>query len=75
MKYIKLTAWGNKKTHMIPIKAIADLEFDDNYTIIRLSNGNVLNVIEDELTLSTMLDQLGVQIVSEFNLDIDELPF
>ena len=35
MKYIRLTAWGNKKNHLIPIKAIADFEFDENYTVVR----------------------------------------
>ena len=49
MKYIRLTAWGNKKNHLIPIKAIADFEFDGGYTIVRLSNGNTLNVMKTNL--------------------------
>jgi len=76
MKYIRLTAWGNKKNHLIPIKAIADFEFDGGYTIVRLSNGNTLNVIEDELTISSMLEKLSVKIIDKNDLEEDdELPF
>jgi hypothetical protein len=76
MKYIRLTAWGNKKNHLIPIKAIADFEFDGGYTIVRLSNGNTLNVIEDELIISSMLEELGVKIIDKTDLEEDdELPF
>lgn len=75
MKYIELNAWGNKKKHLVPIKSIADIEFGDEYTTIRLSNGNSINVVEDYLTLTTMLEQLGASITTQYDINMDDLPF
>lgn len=75
MKYIELNAWGNKKKHLVPIKSIADIEFGDEYTTIKLSNGNSINVVEDYLTLTTMLEQLGASITTQYDINMDDLPF
>lgn len=75
MKYIELNAWGNKKKHLVPVKSIADIEFGDEYTTIKLSNGNSINVVEDYLTLTTMLEQLGASITTQYDINMDDLPF
>jgi hypothetical protein len=49
MKYIKLTGFGNHKTHYIPTKAIVCIvSHDINYTEIKLTSGNSVNVIEND---------------------------
>ena len=76
MKYIELNGYGNKKKHLVPIKAIADIEFDAIYTSVKLSNGNSINVVEDYLTITSLLEQQGASITTESDLiDMDELPF
>jgi uncharacterized protein YlzI (FlbEa/FlbD family) len=76
MKYIQLTSWGNNKKHLVPLKAIADIEFGEPHTTIKLSNGNSINVIEDNLIITSLLEQQGASITTESDLiDLDELPF
>lgn len=70
MKYIEVNAWGNKKKHLIPIKAIVDIEFGDEYTTIKLSNSNSVNIIEDEAVLKGMLEYHNIDLIDEDQLDL-----
>jgi hypothetical protein len=62
MKYIKLTGWGNNKTHLIPLKAINSFSEEDKYTMIRLDNGSVINVQESFSMVEEILDLAGAQV-------------
>jgi hypothetical protein len=76
MKYIEVTAWGNKRKHLIPLNKIVDFDFEEDYTTISFVNGKIVNVIEDELVIKEMLDYHEVNLVSEEDLStLDELPF
>ena len=76
MKYIEVTAWGNKRKHLIPLNKIVDFDFEEDYTTISFVNGKVVNIIEDELVIKEMLDYHEVNLVSEEDLStLDELPF
>lgn len=70
MKYIELNGYGNKKKHLVPIKAIADIEFDEHYTSVKLSNGNSINVVEDETILKGMLEYHNIDLIDEDKLDL-----
>ena len=87
MKYVKLTGWGNDKTHLIPLKAINSFSEEDKYTAIRLDNGFTINVQESFSMIEELLDLAGAKVydavdVEEVNdaWDViysgdDELPF
>jgi hypothetical protein len=87
MKYVKLTGWGNNKTHLIPLKAINSFSEEDKYTAIRLDNGSTINVQESFSMIEELLDLAGAKVydavdVEEVNdaWDViysgdDELPF
>jgi hypothetical protein len=65
MKFLELTGFGNKHKHLISLRSIADIEFQSNYTHISLTNGHVVNVIEDEQTIMSMINYLNGDIVSQ----------
>lgn len=65
MKFLELTGFGNKNKHLISLRSIADIEFQSNYTHISLTNGHVVNVIEDEQTIMSMINYLNGDIVSQ----------
>ena len=69
MKYIEVTGWGNKRKHLIPLNKITHFGFEENHTTISFTNGNNLNVIEDEITIREMLGFHGANIVSEHILN------
>jgi hypothetical protein len=69
-KYIELTGYGNNRKHLVPIKAIVDICFEDpKYTSIKLITGATINVIEEEMTIIDLLSFHGVIIA---NLDVLE---
>jgi len=70
MKYIEVNGWGNQKKHLVPIKAIVDIAFEDKYTTIKLSNGNTINIIEDETIIKGMLEYHGIDLIDEGQLDL-----
>jgi hypothetical protein len=65
MKFLELTGFGNKHKHFVSLRSIADIEFQSNYTHISLTNGHVVNVIEDEQTIVSMINYLSSDIVSQ----------
>jgi hypothetical protein len=69
MKFLELTGFGNKHKHLISLRSIADIEFQSNYTHISLTNGHVVNVIEDEQTIMSMINYLNGDIVSQDYMD------
>ena len=90
MKYVKVTGWGNDKTHLIPLKAINSFSEADKYTEIRLDNGTVVNVQESFSVIEELLDMAGATVFEELDIvdktggddawdviysDNDELPF
>jgi len=90
MKYVKLTGWGNNKTHLIPLKAINSFSEADKYTEIRLDNGSTINVQESFHVIEELLDMAGAVVYDELDIvdktggedawdviysDNDELPF
>ena len=62
MKYVKLTGWGNNKTHLIPLKAINSFSEEDKYTAIRLDNGSTINVQESFSMIEELLDLAGAEV-------------
>jgi hypothetical protein len=70
MKYIEVNGWGNKKKHLIPIKAIVDIAFEDQHTTIKLTNGNSVNIIEDEASIKGMLEYHNIDLIDEGQLDL-----
>ena len=62
MKYVKLTGWGNSKTHLIPLKAINSFSEEDKYTAIRLDNGSTINVQESFSMIEELLDLAGAKV-------------
>ena len=72
MKYVKLTGWGNSKTHLIPLRAINSFSEADKYTEIRLDNGSTINVQESFMVIEELLDLAGAKVYEELNL-VDEV--
>lgn len=68
MKYIKVTGWGNNKTHIIPLKAITSLSEEEKYTTIRLDNGTVVNVQESFGVVEELLDMAGATVFEELDI-------
>jgi hypothetical protein len=70
MKYIKLTGFGNHKTHYIPTKAIVCIiSHDVNYTEIKLNSGNSVNVIENDEEVINILEMAGMALYDESYTD------
>jgi DNA-binding LytR/AlgR family response regulator len=65
MKYVKLTGWGNNKTHLIPLKAINSFSEEDKYTAIRLDNGSTINVQESFSMIEELLDLAGAKVYDD----------
>ena len=78
MKYVKLTGWGNSKTHLIPLKAITDFSEENQYTSVRLYSGTVINVQESFSMVEEILDLDGAEVydaddVEEVNVDYENM--
>ena len=65
MKYLELTGYGNQRKHLIPLNKIVDIDFDNQYTSVGLSNGSRVNVVENESSIKEMLHYLEAKLVSE----------
>jgi len=72
VKYVKLTGWGNSKTHLIPLRAINSFSEADKYTEIRLDNGSTINVQESFMVIEELLDLAGAKVYEELDL-VDEV--
>ena len=70
MRYIEVTAWGNKRKHFIPLNKIVDIEFDDDFTTIALTSGKTINVIESKKIIEDMLTVHNVNLVKQDELSI-----
>jgi len=68
MKYIKVTGWGNNKTHIVPLKAINSFSEEDKYTTIRLDNGTVINVQESFNVIEELLNLAGATVFEELDI-------
>jgi aminopeptidase C len=76
MKFLELTGFGNKHKHLISLRSIADIEFGMSYTHISLTNGSVVNVIEDEKEIMDMIkyqngDVVNAQFIENINAQIE----
>jgi hypothetical protein len=76
MKFLELTGFGNKHKHLISLRSIADIEFGMSYTHISLTNGGVVNVIENEKEIMDMIryqngDVIGVEYLENLQAQID----
>ena len=71
MKYIKLTGWGNNKTHLIPVNKITCFTDEGTYTSVRLVSDNTVNVIENIGTVEELLDLAGVKFYEELDIAIE----
>lgn len=69
MKYIKLTGWGNNKTHLIPAKSITCITNEGTYTMVRLISDNTINVIESIDTIEEILKETGAIFYDETDVD------
>jgi len=67
MKFLELTEWGNKETHLISLNGILDITFSHPTKLI-LIDGSRINVIENESTIKEMLKYLTSVVVSEENI-------
>jgi hypothetical protein len=65
MKFLELTGYGNKVTHFINIKAIADIAFEKTYTHVVLNNSTSVNVIEGKEEIEKMIYHLEGVIVNK----------
>jgi len=68
MKYIKLTGWGNNKTHLIPVNKITCFTDEGKYTSVRLVSDNTVNVIENIGTVEELLDLAGAKFYDELDI-------
>ena len=68
MKYMELKGYKTNKKHLISIKSISNIESpNDDFSIIYLSNGHIIEVIEDINTIKEfILYQDGHIINQEF---------
>ena len=67
MKFLELTAFGNKRKHFVALKSIVDIDFQDKYSTILFTNGQLLNVTETEYDLKNMIQGLDGIIVDLFH--------
>ena len=66
MKFLELTAFGNKRKHFVALKSIVDIEFQDKYTTITMINGQLLNVTETEYDIKNIIQNMDGVIVDSF---------
>lgn len=66
MKFLELTAFGNKRKHFIALKSIVDVDFQDKYTTIMMINGQLLNVTETEYDIKNIIHNLDGVIIDSF---------
>lgn len=66
MKFLELTAFGNKRKHFITLKSIVDVDFQDKYTTITMINGQLLNVTETEYDIKNIIHNLDGVIIDSF---------
>ena len=71
MKFLELTGYGNKIKHFIALKSISDITFESTHTNISFINGKVLNVVEDETTISKMIYHLEGIVVNQEMADYE----
>ena len=71
MKYIKLTGYGNNKTHLVPLNQITCFTDEGSYTIVRLVSDNSINVTEDIGTVEELLDLAGATFYEELDIAIE----
>jgi hypothetical protein len=76
MKFLELTGFGNKHKHLVSLRSIADIEFGMSYTHISLTNGSVVNVIENEKEIMDMIryqngDIIGVEYLENLQAQIE----
>jgi hypothetical protein len=66
MKFLELTAFGNKRKHFVALKSIVDIEFQDKYTTITMINGQLLNVTETEYDIKNIIQNMDGVIIDSF---------
>lgn len=71
MKYVKLTGYGNNKTHLIPVNKITCFTDEGAYTAVRLVSDNTVNVIENIGTVEELLDLAGAEFYEELDIAIE----
>jgi hypothetical protein len=76
MKFLELTGFGNKHKHLVSLRSIADIEFGISYTQIFLTNGGIVNVIENEKEIMDIIryhnsDVIGVEYLENLQAQID----
>ena len=76
MKFLELTGFGNKHKHLVSLRSIADIEFGISYTQIFLTNGGIVNVIENEKEITDMIRYqnghiVGVEYLENLQAQID----
>jgi hypothetical protein len=69
MKFLELTGFGNKYKHLISLRSISDISFEPNYTHISLTNGAVVNVIENEKEIIDMINYQNGDIINKEYID------
>jgi glycine cleavage system H lipoate-binding protein len=69
MKFLELTGFGNNHKHFISLRSISDIEFFSSHTHIGLSNGNSVNVIENQKQITDIITYHQGEIVSVEYLD------
>jgi hypothetical protein len=69
MKFLELTGFGNKYKHLISLRSISDISFEPNYTHISLTNGTVVNVIENEKEIIDMINYQNGDIINKEYID------
>jgi hypothetical protein len=69
MKFIQVTGYGNNIKHIISLRSIADITFESQFTRIILTNGRMVNVIENESTILDMIDYQHGIIVNKERID------
>ena len=66
MKFLELTAFGNKRKHFVALKSIVDIDFQDKYTTITMINGQLLNVTETEYDIKNIIQNMDGVIIDSF---------
>ena len=75
MKFLELTGFGNNHKHFVSLRSISDIEFLSSHTHIGLSNGNSVNVIENQKQITDIITYHQGEIVSVEYLDDLEAQF
>jgi hypothetical protein len=69
MKFLELKGYGNGHKHLLSLRSIADITFENSYTQISLINGRVVNVVETESTIMGMIRYQNGDIINQEYLD------